>query len=61
MQSTLGGDDLPVEFINNRWYHIVWLSGQRIYQMKRDFDIDFPENSLGLGWWQITDPAHPDF
>jgi hypothetical protein len=59
--SALGGDDLPVEFINNQWYHLVWLTAQREYQTRNDFDITYPENSLGLGWWQITDPAHPEY
>ena len=59
--SALGGDDLPVEFINNRWYHLVWLTAQRVYQTRNDFDISHPENSLGLGWWQITDQAHPEY
>ena len=61
MPSALGGDDLPVEFINNRWYHLVWLTAQREYQTRNNFDITYPENSLGLGWWQITDPAHPEY
>ena len=61
MPSTLGGDDLPVEFINNWWYHIVWLTGQQVYQTRNDFNITYPENSLGLGWWQITDPAHLEY
>ena len=59
--SALGGDYLPVEFINNWWYHLVWLTAQREYQTRHDFDITYPENSLGLGWWQITDPAHPEY
>ena len=59
--SALEGDDLPVEFINNQWYHLVWLTAQREYQTRHDFDITYPENSLGLGWWQITDPAHPEY
>ena len=59
--STLGGDDLPVEFINNWWYHIVWLTGQQVYQTRNNFDSTYPENSLGLGWWQITDPAHLEY
>ena len=58
MPSTLGGDNLPVESINNQWYHIVWLTGQRVYQTRNNFDITYPENSLGLVWWQITDSAH---
>ena len=59
--STLGGDNLPVEFINNRWYHLVWLTAQREYQTRNNFDITYLENSLGLGWWQITDPAHLEY
>ena len=49
MPSTLEGDDLPVEFINNWWYHIVWLTEQQVYQTRNDFNITYPENSLGLG------------
>ena len=59
--SALGGDDLPVEFINNQWYYLVWLTAQREYQTRNNFDITYPENSLGLGWWQITDPAHLEY
>ena len=59
--SALEGDDLSVEFINNRWYHLVWLTAQREYQTKHNFDIAYLENLLGLGWWQITDLAHPEY
>ena len=38
----------------------MWLIAQREYQTRNDFDITYLENSLGLGWWQITDPAHPE-
>ena len=61
MPSALEGDDLPVEFINNRWYHLVWLTAQREYQTRHNFDITYLKNLLGLGWWQITDPAHPEY
>ena len=59
--SALGGDNLPVKFINNQWYHLVWLTAQREYQTRHDSDITYPENLLGLGWWQITDLAHPEY
>ena len=32
-----------------------------MYQTRNDFDITHPENSLGLGWWQITDPVHLEY
>ena len=39
----------------------MWLTGQRVYQTRNDFDITHPENPLRLGWWQITDPVHLEY
>ena len=32
-----------------------------MYQTRNDFDTTYSKNSLELGWWQITDPVHPEF
>ena len=49
---------VPVEFINHKWYWIVWTTEGYAVQ-ERDL-IKFPEN-MGLGWYAVTDPEHLNY
>ena len=50
----------PLEFINNSWFGLVFNPQQKGYFTRSSLQI-FADNKLGLGYWRITDPQHPDF
>ena len=50
----------PLEFINNSWFGLVFNPQQKGYFTRSSLQI-FADNKLGLGYWCITDPQHPDF
>ena len=47
-----------VELINNQWYSVSVIQGQLAI---RQSHILTDPASLGLGWWSIADPAHPEY
>jgi hypothetical protein len=56
----LDGSDIPVEFINNEWYALLWRDGR--YQVLRNCRILSTQLAqLGLGAWRVTDVQHPDY
>jgi hypothetical protein len=56
----LDGSDIPVEFINNEWYALLWKEGW--YHALRNCCIPTTQLvQLGLGAWRITDPQHPNY
>jgi hypothetical protein len=56
----LDGSNIPVEFINNEWYALLWKDGQ--YQALHNCHIPTTQLvQLGLGVWRIMDPQHPDY
>jgi hypothetical protein len=56
----LDGSDIPVEFINNKWYTLLWKDGW--YQASRNCHIPMTQLAqLGLDMWRITDSQHPDY
>jgi hypothetical protein len=56
----LDRSDIPVEFINNEWYALLWKDGR--YQASRNCHIPTTQLAqLGLGAWRIMDPQHPDY
>lgn len=48
----------PVKFINNCWFGLVYLTGQKAYATWENLQI-FPDNQLGLRYWKPTDPQFP--
>ena len=50
----------PLEFINNSWFGLVFHPKEKGYFTRTSLQI-FADNKLGLGYWRITDPQHPDF
>jgi hypothetical protein len=56
----LDGSEIPVEFINNEWYALLWRDGQ--YQVSCNCHIPPTQLAqLGLGAWRTTDTQHPDY
>jgi hypothetical protein len=56
----LDGSEIPVEFINNEWYALLWRDGR--YQVSRNCRIPPTQLAqLGLGAWRTTDVQHPDY
>ena len=50
----------PLKFINNSWFGLVHNPSQKGYFTRSSLQI-FTDNKLGLGYWRITNPQHPDF
>jgi hypothetical protein len=56
----LNSSDILVEFINNKWYTLLWRDEQ--YHISRNCHIPITQLAqLGLGAWRITDPQHPNY
>ena len=47
-----------VEFINNQWYGLIVIQGQLVTRLGL---ILSDPTSLGLGWWSVNDPGHPEY
>ena len=52
---------VAVEFINDRWYTLSWFTRDSLYATRRSYVISQENNTVGLGWWNETDPAHPSY
>jgi hypothetical protein len=48
----------PVEFINNSWYGLYPI--RHVLHTRAGFTIH-PNNIFQLGYWNITDPLHPEY
>ena len=46
----------PVEFINNLWFGLAFQNGSFFTQQA---NLIPPNNTLGLSYWQLSDPQHP--
>jgi hypothetical protein len=56
----LDRSEIPVEFINNEWYTLLWQDER--YQVSRNCRIPPTQLAqLGLGVWRTTDIQHPDY
>ena len=56
------GDFEPLEFINNQWFGIFGHSETSTTHLCTRASAAIPiVNRLGIGYWDITDPQHPDF
>ena len=51
----------PVEFLNNRWYLLYTDPAQPGTFHTRASALIAVTNDFGLGYWDSTDPLHPDF
>ena len=56
------GDFEPVEFINNQWFGLFGHPETSTTHLCTRASEAIPIiNCLGIGYWDITDPQHPDF
>ena len=56
------GDFEPLEFINNQWFGLFRHSETSTTHLCTRASAAIPiVNRLGVGYWDITDPQHPDF
>ena len=56
------GDFEPLEFINNQWFGLFGHPETSTMHLCTRASVAIPViNSLGIGYWDITDPEHPDF
>jgi hypothetical protein len=51
---------IPVEFINNAWFSLVFIESKHTF-FTRETQRIIRENTYGLGFWNITDPEHPEY
>ena len=55
------GDFEPLEFINNQWFSLFGHPETSTTQLCTRASAAIPiVNHLGIGYWDITDPEHPD-
>ena len=56
------GEYKPVEFINNQWYGLFKHEETSTTHLCTCANAAIPiSNHLGIGYWDITEPQHPDF
>ena len=56
------GDFEPLEFINNQWFGLFGHPETSTTHLCTRASAAIPViNKLGIGYWDITDPEHPDF
>ena len=55
-----GQEPVPVEFINNAWYILHFISTERFYGTRASYRVDPNHPNVGLGRWHENDPANPN-
>ena len=56
------GEFEPLEFINNQWFGLFRHPETSTTHLCTRANAAIPiENCLGIGYWDITDPEHPDY
>ena len=53
-------DPVPLEFINDAWYLLHFVSTERFYGTRASFRVDPNDPNVGLGQWHDNDPANPN-
>jgi hypothetical protein len=59
-EHTKNNKPAPTEFINNAWHALVYIESQNTFFTQATHRIA-RENTYGLGFWNLTDPEHPDY
>jgi hypothetical protein len=59
-EHTKNNKPAPTEFINNAWFALVYIESQNTFFTRSTHRIA-QENTYGLGFWDITDPEHPNY
>jgi hypothetical protein len=60
VKSMHGTEEYPVELINGRWHLLTWDSMGWWTRASRALNPS-KETNLGLGWFDLGDPEHPDY
>ena len=55
-----GKEPVPLEFINDAWYLLHYVSSERFYGTRASFRVDPNDPNVGLGRWYDNDPANPN-
>ena len=55
-----GKEPVPLEFINDAWYLLHFVSTERFYGTHASFRVDPNDPNVGLGRWHDNDPANPN-
>ena len=53
-------EPVPVEFINDAWYILHYVSTEQIYGARASYRVDPNDRNIGLGRWRENDPANPN-
>ena len=55
-----GKEPLPIEFINDVWYLLHFVSTERFYGTRASYRVDPNDRDVALGRWYENDPANPN-
>ena len=55
-----GKEPVPIEFINDAWHLLHFVSTERFYGTRASFRVDPSNPNIGLGRWYDNDPANPN-
>ena len=55
-----GKEPVPIEFINDAWYLLHFVSTERIYGTRASYRVDPNDRDVALGRWYENDPANPN-
>ena len=53
-------EPVPVEFINDAWYILHFVSTERFYGTRASYRVNPNDPNIGLGRWYENDPANPN-
>ena len=55
-----GQEPVPVEFINDAWHILHFVSTERFYGSRASYRVNPNDPNVGLGKWHDNDPANPN-
>ena len=55
-----GQEPVPIEFINDAWYILHFVSTERIYGTRASYRVNPDDPNVALGKWYENDPANPN-
>ena len=55
-----GQEPVPVEFINDAWHILHFVSTERFYRTHASYRVNPNDSNVGLGRWYENDPANPN-
>ena len=55
-----GKEPVPVEFINDAWYLLHFVSTERFYGTRASFRVNPDDPNIALGRWYENDPTNPN-